>query len=117
MPAQAYYKTQKLRALLRQQTLDALSGYDVLVMPTVGRTAENIETFAKGSLLRRPYLQTPLFNLANSPSATLPCGFGTGNMPIGLQIGARPGADETVLKVAHAYEQATDWHDQRPPTV
>jgi aspartyl-tRNA(Asn)/glutamyl-tRNA(Gln) amidotransferase subunit A len=114
MPAQAYYKTQKLRALLRQQTLDALSGYDVLVMPTVGRTAENIETFAKGSLLRRPYLQTPLFNLANSPSATLPCGFGTGNMPIGLQIGARPGADETVLKVAHAYEQAAGWYTRHP---
>jgi aspartyl-tRNA(Asn)/glutamyl-tRNA(Gln) amidotransferase subunit A len=35
-------------------------------------------------------------------------------MPVGLQIGARPGAEETIFKVAHAYEQATAWHTMRP---
>ena len=46
-----------------------------------------------------------------------PCGFGAQGLPIGLQVGGRPGGEETVLKIAHAYEQGTVWHTMRPPTV
>ena len=46
-----------------------------------------------------------------------PCGFGAQGLPIGLQVGGRPGGEETVLKVAHSYEQGTVWHTMRPPTV
>jgi len=46
---------------------------------------------------------------------SVPCGFDDQGMPVGLQIGARPGAEETIFKVAHAYEQATAWHTMRPP--
>ena len=117
LPAQAYYKAQKLRALLRQEVLQALDSYDVLVMPTVGKTAQNIETFSQGTLMRRPYLLTATFNLANAPAISIPCGFSGDGLPIGLQIGSRPGADETVLRVAHAYEQNTEWHNRKPPTI
>ena len=117
LPAQAYYKAQKLRAMLRQEVLQALGSYDVLVMPTVGKTAQSIESFSQGTLMRRPYLLTSTFNLANAPAITIPCGFSEDGLPIGLQIGAKPGADETVLRVAHAYEQNTDWHNRRPPTI
>jgi aspartyl-tRNA(Asn)/glutamyl-tRNA(Gln) amidotransferase subunit A len=117
LPAQAYYKAQKLRAMLRQEVLDALASYDVLVLPTVGKTAQDIESFSQGTLMRRPYLLTSTFNLANAPAISIPCGFSESGLPIGLQIGAKPGADETVLRVAHAYEQNTDWHNRRPPTV
>lgn len=117
LPAQAYYKAQKLRAMLRQEVLEALDSYDVLVMPTVGKTAQNIESFSQGTLMRRPYLLTATFNLANAPAISIPCGFSEDGLPIGLQIGGKPGADETVLRVAHAYEQNTDWHSRRPPTI
>ena len=46
---------------------------------------------------------------------SVPCGFSAEGMPIGLQLGARPFAEETLLRVAHAYEQATEWHKMRPP--
>ena len=117
MPAQAYYKAQKLREMTRQQVLGALDTYDVLVTPTMGRTAQPIEGYDRVSLLHRPYLFTGTFSLANSPAISVPCGFSPEGLPIGLQIGGRPGAEETVLKVAYAYEQSTPWHTKRPPTA
>lgn len=119
MPAQAYYKAQKLRSLLREQVLEAFEKYDVLVLPTCGRPAQPVEDdpaiTSKETSARLPYLLTRLFNLASSPAASIPCGFSATGLPIGLQIGARPGGDEMILKVAHAYEQATPWHTMRPP--
>ena len=63
---------------------------------------------------RLPFVQTAVFNLASCPAISLPCGLADG-MPVGLQLGARPGADETVLRAAHAYERHTEWHTMRPP--
>ena len=114
MPAQVYYKAQKLRNLLRQQVLDALERYDVLVFPTLGNPAQRIEDWEKQP---RSFRLTPMFSQASAPAMTIPCGFSSGGLPIGLQIGGRPGHDATVLKVAHAYEQNTQWHTMRPPTV
>ena len=48
------------------------------------------------------------------PSMSVPCGFSRDGLPIGMQMSARPGADSTVLRLAHAYERATDWHKRRP---
>jgi aspartyl-tRNA(Asn)/glutamyl-tRNA(Gln) amidotransferase subunit A len=119
LPAQAYYKAQKLRSLLRQEVLEALEKYDVLVTPTCGRPAQPVGDdpviASKEGAARLPYLLTRMFNLASSPAASVPCGFSASGLPIGLQIGSRPGGDEMILKVAHAYEQATPWHTRRPP--
>ena len=122
MPAQAYYKAQKLRSLLRQQVHEALERYDVLVLPTLGRTAQPIEGYdrvvtSKESAARLPYLLTRIFNIASAPAISVPCGLSSQGLPIGLQIGGRPGGDETVLKVAGAYEQNTQWHTMRPPNA
>ncbi len=117
LPAQAYYKTQKLRTMLRNQTYAALEKYDVLVSPTAGRTARNIGGYEAQAAADLTFLNTPMYNLSNAPAVTLPCGFSSSGLPIGLQIGGRPGADETVLKVAHAYEQATTWHTLRAPNA
>jgi aspartyl-tRNA(Asn)/glutamyl-tRNA(Gln) amidotransferase subunit A len=59
-------------------------------------------------------LRTAPFNIAGLPALSLPCGFTSGGMPIGLQIVGRPFDEATVLRVGHAYEQATDWHRRRP---
>ena len=122
IPAQAYYKAQKLRALLRQQILDALEQVDVLVLPGSHVTARPVESepglqskeqIAAGMAGRISF--TGPFNLAGTPALTLPCGFSSDNMPMGLQIVGKPFAEEMVLKVAHAYEQNTEWHNRRPP--
>ena len=119
MPAQAYYKAQKLRSLLRQQVHETLERYDVLVLPTSGKPAQRIEddppVTSKETSSRLPYLLTRIFNLSSSPAASVPCGFDSRGLPIGLQIGGLPGSEETILKVAHAYEQNTTWHTMRPP--
>ena len=117
MPARAYYKAQKLRELIRRQVLETLDAYDVLVDPTLGKVAQPIDSYDSQPLLRRRFSYTMLANLVSAPAVSVPCGLSAEGLPIGLQISGRPGADETVLKVAHAYEQATQWHTMRPPTV
>ena len=122
IPAQFYYKAQKIRAVLRQQILDALEKVDVLVLPTGPVTAPPVESVpgiqskehALTGLAGRISFTGP-FNLAGTPAISVPCGFSAVGMPMGLQIVGRPFAEETVLKVAHAYEQNTDWHNRRAP--
>ena len=119
LPAQAYYKAQQLRTMLRQQVLDSLEKYDVLVLPTSGKGAQPREedptVTSKETAGRLAFLFTRIFNLASCPAMSVPCRFDPRNMPVGLQIGALPGAEETIFKVAYAYEQATSWHTMRPP--
>ena len=121
MPAQAYYKAQKLRSLLRDQVDEALRTCDVLLLPTMGRPTVRIEEdpviTSRQSLPRLPYLLTRAFSLASVPSISVPCGFTSEGLPLGLQIVGRRGQDETLLKIAHAYEQHTPWHTMRPPAA
>ena len=121
IPAQAYLKSQRLRTMLRQQVLDAFESYDVLVSPTSGKVAvplqEDTVITSKATSSRLPFMRTNTFNIASSPAISVPCGLGDQGLPVGLQIGGRPGAEETVFKAAHAYEQSTPWHTMRPPTV
>jgi len=122
IPAQFYYKAQKIRAALRQQILDALEKVDVLVLPSGPVTAPPVESspgiqskeHALTGLAGRISFTGP-FNLAGTPALSVPCGFSSSGMPMGLQIVGRPFAEGTVLKVAHAYEQNTDWHNRRAP--
>jgi aspartyl-tRNA(Asn)/glutamyl-tRNA(Gln) amidotransferase subunit A len=119
MPALPYYKALKLRALLRQEVLAALDQADVLVMPTMGSAAPKIEPDpvidSKERRQRNRAGLTTAFSLASSPALSLCCGFTSENLPIGLQIGGKPFAEQTVLNVAYAYQHATDWHRRRPP--
>ena len=55
------------------------------------------------------------FNLNGFPAVTGPCGFSDNGLPIGLQLAGRPFDEETVLRAAHPYEQATEWHQGRSP--
>ena len=122
IPAQAYYKAQKIRAVLRQQILDALEKVDVLVLPTGPVTAPPVESVpgieskehSLTGLAGRISFTGP-FNLAGTPAISVPCGFSAVGMPMGLQIVGKPFDEETVLRVAHAYEQNTDWHNCRAP--
>ena len=121
LPAQAYYKAQKLRELVRRQVHEALERYDVLILPTSKSCAPMLEddpviTSKTMAAAMAPVMTRP-FNLANAPAISVNCGFNSQGLPIGLQIGGRPFAEEMVLKVAHAFEQGTPWHSLRPPNA
>ena len=119
MPAQAYYKVQKLRELVRRQVLEALETYDVLILPTSKSCAPLLDDdpviTSKEMAARLPPVMTRPFNLASVPALSVNCGFNSQGLPIGLQIGGRHFDEETVLKVGHAYEQNTPWHSVKPP--
>ena len=124
LPAQAYYKAQKLREAVRRQVLEALEKVDVLLLPTSPIVAPMIRTHGGveskeqliTELMGRSSWTTP-FNLAGVPAISVPCGFATTDptLPIGLQIAGRPFDEATIMKAAHAYQQNTDWHNRRPP--
>jgi aspartyl-tRNA(Asn)/glutamyl-tRNA(Gln) amidotransferase subunit A len=125
MPAQLYYKAQKIRELTRQQVLSALEKVDVLVLPSSSEPAPLLpkETGVKSKDEARQRMSgrrslTGVFNLANVPALSVPCGFVAvegKELPVGLQLAGRPFEDGLLLRVAHAYEQATPWHTRRPP--
>ena len=103
----------------RRQSAKNFSGVDVLATPTVPVPApkdSEIPTkfediMAKDSLMWR---NTRPFNLSALPTISVPCGFTKAGLPIGLQLSAAPWQDAVVLRLAHAYEQATNWHMRRP---
>ena len=111
----AYYiKAQKVRTLIRQELQEAFTRFDALVMPTSPSVA-----FRLGDKMDDPvqmYLNDILTmpaNIAGIPGISVPCGVVDG-LPVGLQFMAKPLGEETLLRVAYAYEQATDWHTLRP---
>ncbi len=121
-PAQHYYKAQKLRALLRQQIMELFEKVDLLVLASTPIPSPKLpdapgiksRADADGRIFGVRNFTGP-FNLANTAAVAIPCGFTSENLPISLQIASRPFEEETMLKVAHAYEQATTWHTRRPP--
>ena len=124
IPSQTYYKAQKLRALVRKQTLDALERYDVLAMPIDSEPA-TIMDMRPGVRSKETAIQAlrrgsyrGLFSMVSGPALSVCCGFtsdGEGKLPLALQLAGRPFDEATVLNVAHAYQQNTAWHLERPP--
>jgi aspartyl-tRNA(Asn)/glutamyl-tRNA(Gln) amidotransferase subunit A len=111
----AYYlKAQKVRTLIKQEFDQAFEKYDALVTPT-----SPILPFKLGEKLEDPmqmYLSdvcTLPINIAGIPAISIPAGF-AGNLPIGMQIMGKPFSEEILLRIAFAYEQATDWHKRKP---
>ena len=111
----AYYvKAQKVRTLIRQEFDQAFEKFDALVTPTSPTVP-----FKIGEKIDDPlqmYLSdvcTLPINIAGLPAISIPAGF-TDGLPIGMQVIAKPFAEETILKIAYAYQQATDWHKRRP---
>jgi aspartyl-tRNA(Asn)/glutamyl-tRNA(Gln) amidotransferase subunit A len=111
----AYYlKAQKVRTLIRREFDRAFEKYDALVTPTSPTVPFKIGEKVDDPL--QMYLSdvcTMPVNIAGLPAISIPAGFADG-LPIGLQIISKPFAEETIFKVAHAYEQSTDWHKRRP---
>ena len=112
----AYYlKALKVRTLIRRDFTDAFERCDLLVTPTSPTAAFRIGEKSDDPL--QMYLSdifTISANLAGVPGISLPCGYTAAGLPIGLQLIGKPFGESTLLKAAHAYEQATPWRTRRP---
>ena len=112
----AYYlKAQKVRTLIRTDFTEAFKQCDAILAPVTPTVA-----YKKGEKTDDPLkmylddiLTTPS-NLAGNCALSVPCGFASNGLPIGLQIIGDDFQEETILKVGHAYEQSTEWHKKRP---
>ena len=112
----AYYsRALKVRTLIKRDFEEAFKKYDSIITPTSPTPA-----FKIGEKIEDPltmYLSdifTISANLAGIPGISVPCGFSKDNLPIGLQILGRPFDEETILRIAYNYEQATSWHKKKP---
>ena len=112
----AYYKkAQQARTLIKTDFEKAFNSVDMIVTPTSPTAA-----FKSGEKTEDPlqmYLSdifTISVNLAGIPAISIPCGFTSNNLPIGLQIIGKHFDEESILKAAYAYEQSTDWHKRKP---
>jgi len=112
----AYYlHAQKVRTLIRRDFLQAFEQCDAIVTPTTPTAAFKIgEKSADPLQMYLSDIFTISCNLAGIPGISVPCGF-TKNprLPVGLQLLGRPFGEESLLKIAHAYEQATPWHKEK----
>jgi aspartyl-tRNA(Asn)/glutamyl-tRNA(Gln) amidotransferase subunit A len=114
--AQVYIEQRRRMTIARNTIADTFTDVDVLVAPTCMATPATIATIvanpaAEGSLIRN----TLPFNVFGIPAISVPCGFTRAGLPIGLQIIGPRFGESGVLALAHAYEQATDWHRREPP--
>jgi len=118
-----YVNGQRLRTLLRNDIDRLLARYDVLLAPSTAFAASPVaeKTVELGGqsvpVAMNLSRYTGVFNLSGHPAASVPCGFTAEGLPIGLQIVGRWFDESTVLRVADAYQRATDWHARRPDLV
>ena len=112
IPGTAYVQAQRLRTRLIDETRALFNEIDVLVSPTSPIVAPTIEAGDPKFLLARYIMD---FNMTAIPAVSIPCGFTGHGLPVSLMLGGRHFGEAALLRVAHAYEQATDWHTRRPP--
>ena len=131
--AEAYIQGLRRVELARREIARAFASIDVVVTPTATGVTSLIprQVPAPPSAAAAPasagpsgggggaagFRNTSYFSFFGLPAISVPCGFTASGLPIGLQIGGAPFAESTVLALAHAYEQATEWHKRRPMLV
>ncbi|MCY3543985.1 MAG: amidase [Chloroflexi bacterium] len=118
--AVAYIAAQRARTDFNRAFADAFKTYDILLAPTnavpaprIGENIVEVNGQTEHKLAMMPRLTRP-HNVCGIPTVSVPCGFSSDSLPIGMQLAASPFNDALALQVAHAYEQATDWHTRRP---
>jgi len=113
----AYYlQAQRVRRLIAQDFVEAFKRCDVVLGPTSPTVAFRVgEKAADPVKMYLNDIYTTAANLAGLPAMSIPCGFGAGGLPVGLQLAGNYFAEGRLLNVAHQYQRATDWHARTPP--
>ncbi len=113
----AYYgKAQQVRTLIKRDFDEAFQQVDVIAAPIAPTTAFKIGENVNDPI--KMYLEdvfTIPASLAGIPGLSVPCGFDSDHLPIGLQLIGPAFREDVVLRAGHAYEQTTEWHTRRPP--
>jgi aspartyl-tRNA(Asn)/glutamyl-tRNA(Gln) amidotransferase subunit A len=115
--APAYIEARRELDRLRRAVREVFTEADVLITPTTPIPPDTIAAAIKADVPPRttPSLRnTSPFDVYGLPTISVPCGFSGSGLPIGVQISGPPFGEPVVLALAHAYEQATDWHTRRP---
>jgi len=118
-----YVKSQRARTLLQQRFAEAFERADLIVSPTLPAFPPVVgEVYVQSGDLREHIVDAFLrfnipYDLTGLPAITVPCGFSSSGLPIGLQFAGKPFDEATILRVANAYERATDWHSRHPPEL
>ena len=119
-PAASYIAAQRARTEFNRAIAEAMQTYDILLAPTtalgapkLGDRVVNVGGVQEAKLAIMPRLTRP-HNICGIPTVSVPCGFTSDGLPIGMQLAARSFEDALALQVAYAYEQATDWHTLHP---
>ena len=121
MPGRWVDAAQKARSLFRAEVRQVFveNRLDVLVTPTLPRVSMSLDEMVIPRDLPGYIPFTIPWNLTGQPALTVPCGFAPGpggtELPVGLQIVGRPFDEAVVLRLGRAYQEATDWHERRPP--
>ncbi len=117
VPAAEYAEALYGLKLVRKAIAGVFDDVDLLVTPTLPILPVGIDAARESPLEATRILirNTAPFNSYGIPAITVPCGFSREGLPIGLQICGRVLGEVDVLALAHAYEQATDWHERTPP--
>ena len=127
VPASAYLMAQRVRRIICDEFHDLLKRVQLFAIPTVPFAVPTIDECntawlnIDGKTVRRQderggadsFCTIP-FNVTGFPSMSVPCGFAKAGTPIGMQIASGPFQEELIFSVAHAYEQATEWHKRKP---
>jgi Asp-tRNA(Asn)/Glu-tRNA(Gln) amidotransferase A subunit family amidase len=117
--AAKYIQSRREMDQLRRSIARVFENIDVIITPTVRILPFTIVDL-QGDLdsVRTKELamlhNTRSINLTGLPTISVPCGFTNSGLPLGMQITGRPGDEVTVLRLAYAYEQGTDWHKREP---
>jgi aspartyl-tRNA(Asn)/glutamyl-tRNA(Gln) amidotransferase subunit A len=118
MPATTYVESMRAVRLLRREVVKVFETCDLLITPTTKikpyPIQEAIQRVETDKPLPPTLANTSQFNIFGLPTISIPCGRFADGIPIGLQITGAPWAEEKVLALAHAFEQATEWHKMRP---
>jgi len=105
--ARDYLRAQQARRLIIEELAEVMNRVDVLITPSMPEPPAKFAAGAAGG--GGPRLQGP-FNLTGVPAVSIPCGFSSEGLPIGLQVAGRHFDEATILRAAYAYEQATGWY-------
>jgi aspartyl-tRNA(Asn)/glutamyl-tRNA(Gln) amidotransferase subunit A len=113
LSAADYLTAQRARGRLNQQISANFAKVDVFAVPGAARPPEAFDSMDPNEQNLRPSFTNP-FNLTGLPAISVPCGFTADKLPVGIQFVAPAFQEATCFRVAYAYEQATEWHKQRP---
>jgi aspartyl-tRNA(Asn)/glutamyl-tRNA(Gln) amidotransferase subunit A len=113
----AYIQSRRELDAARRTIGAVFSNVDLLVTPTTAVPPPTIEEAVRLEIEVELIRNTAPFNVYGLPTISIPCGFTSSGLPIGMQISGPRFGEGKVLALAHAYEQATDWHTRRPHAV